>query len=321
MTTFTLQEILSGWRAAEMKHNFPELLGGHNIPEVDILVDDGAALRLPEDRTPIGPPKMVWITPETVREGPYKELAVATSRARFSGANRHRRGTMRSITLYYMFRDEPEKLEVSCVLAALVGARNYDQNLSSCTDKAVNEALTFLGFDYMQDIWARSNSSPMPFPMSPQMRDIMNNSAFALGFALRMWHHSCFQRLIAVKASPVRGGLSALTLSDFDEVVDRYAEGLNQGHGESDWKTLERDDLQRLVWEVPRSRLAVQMGVSDVAISKRCRREGVSLPPRGYWQRLEADIDPRPLLEARGVTAPATVAADLNRRFNIQLAA
>jgi hypothetical protein len=44
-------------------------------------------------------------------------------------------------------------------------------------------------------------------------------------------------------------------------------------------------DLERLVWEIPSNRLSKQMGVSDKAIQKRCRRLGIPKPPPGYWQR------------------------------------
>lgn len=41
--------------------------------------------------------------------------------------------------------------------------------------------------------------------------------------------------------------------------------------------------LGSLVWETPVSTLAKHLGVSDVAINKRCKRLGLPTPPRGYW--------------------------------------
>lgn len=49
------------------------------------------------------------------------------------------------------------------------------------------------------------------------------------------------------------------------------------------WPT--NEELQVLVWNTPRSTLAKQLGVSDIAIGKRCRKRGLSQPPRGYWQK------------------------------------
>jgi len=45
----------------------------------------------------------------------------------------------------------------------------------------------------------------------------------------------------------------------------------------------ERDELYQLVWSVPRSRLSEQFGISDVAITKICKKLEVPVPPRGYW--------------------------------------
>jgi len=35
-------------------------------------------------------------------------------------------------------------------------------------------------------------------------------------------------------------------------------------------------------------RLAKQIGISDVAIAKHCRKLGVPVPERGYWNKLQA---------------------------------
>jgi TyrR family helix-turn-helix protein len=50
------------------------------------------------------------------------------------------------------------------------------------------------------------------------------------------------------------------------------------------WPTSE--ELKKLVWEYPSSVLAEKLGVSDVAISKRCKRYGIDKPPRGYWRKM-----------------------------------
>lgn len=46
-----------------------------------------------------------------------------------------------------------------------------------------------------------------------------------------------------------------------------------------------REELYRLVWTSPVSEIAARLGVSDVALAKLCRRAGVPIPGRGYWQR------------------------------------
>lgn len=51
---------------------------------------------------------------------------------------------------------------------------------------------------------------------------------------------------------------------------------------------LTREELYARVWSEPGSKLAPQLGVSDVGLAKTCRRLGVPRPPRGYWNRLAA---------------------------------
>ncbi len=45
------------------------------------------------------------------------------------------------------------------------------------------------------------------------------------------------------------------------------------------------EDLEALVWEMPSTWVAEIFGVSDVAISKRCRKAKINKPPRGYWAK------------------------------------
>jgi len=64
--------------------------------------------------------------------------------------------------------------------------------------------------------------------------------------------------------------------------------------------TLTREDLYELVWSKPMVELAKDLGMSDVALAKRCRRLGVPVPGRGYWARVAAGQEPhRPKLAER----------------------
>jgi hypothetical protein len=57
--------------------------------------------------------------------------------------------------------------------------------------------------------------------------------------------------------------------------------------------TITRQALYELVWTVPRSRLAVRFGVSDVALAKRCRKLAIPMPGAGYWARVAAGQKPK----------------------------
>jgi hypothetical protein len=48
-----------------------------------------------------------------------------------------------------------------------------------------------------------------------------------------------------------------------------------------------REQLYDLVWSEPMQRLAKQIGISDVAIAKHCRKLGVPVAERGYWNKLQ----------------------------------
>lgn len=50
-----------------------------------------------------------------------------------------------------------------------------------------------------------------------------------------------------------------------------------------DWPS--KDDLRKLVWRKPLVHAAKDLGVSDVALRKRCVRLGVELPSKGHWIR------------------------------------
>ena len=64
---------------------------------------------------------------------------------------------------------------------------------------------------------------------------------------------------------------------------------------------LSREEIFALVWERPATEVARELGVSDVALGKLCRRLQVPKPPRGYWARVASGKKPRrpPLQEYR----------------------
>jgi hypothetical protein len=49
------------------------------------------------------------------------------------------------------------------------------------------------------------------------------------------------------------------------------------------------ETLEKLLWEKPTSQIAKDLGLSDKAIEKHCKKLGLKKPPRGYWARLQAE--------------------------------
>lgn len=64
--------------------------------------------------------------------------------------------------------------------------------------------------------------------------------------------------------------------------------------------TLTREQLYELVWQTPMIRLAGRFGISDVGLSKICRRLEIPTPPVGWWAKKAAGRKVRtpPLPEA-----------------------
>lgn len=85
---------------------------------------------------------------------------------------------------------------------------------------------------------------------------------------------------------------------------------------------LTRDQLYDLVWSEPMQRLSTQIGISDVAIAKRCRKVGVPVPERGYWNRLHAGkrvvkaiLPDRDLVTINRIEMSGTLPAELRSRL------
>ncbi len=62
----------------------------------------------------------------------------------------------------------------------------------------------------------------------------------------------------------------------------------------------DREQLYRQVWEQPMQKLAKEYGISDVALSKTCRKLLVPVPGRGFWAKKAAGVPltKRPKLRA-----------------------
>lgn len=69
-----------------------------------------------------------------------------------------------------------------------------------------------------------------------------------------------------------------------------------------------RQVLYDLVWSEPRTHLAKRLGISDVGISKACRRASIPVPEQGYWAKKRAGKRThRPPLPLRGPGMPDEV--------------
>jgi 5-methylcytosine-specific restriction endonuclease McrA len=49
-----------------------------------------------------------------------------------------------------------------------------------------------------------------------------------------------------------------------------------------------KEELELLIWTKPASQIAKDFSVSDKAVEKKCKKFGITKPPRGYWQKKKA---------------------------------
>ncbi len=66
---------------------------------------------------------------------------------------------------------------------------------------------------------------------------------------------------------------------------------------DADHVVVSRKELYDLVWTQPVIKIAKDVGVSDVAVAKACRRHEIPLPGRGYWRLVEVGqcVERKPL--------------------------
>ena len=50
-----------------------------------------------------------------------------------------------------------------------------------------------------------------------------------------------------------------------------------------------KEELQKMLWEIPTTHIAEKFGVSDTAIKKWAQGYGLEKPPRGYWEKLKSN--------------------------------
>ena len=55
---------------------------------------------------------------------------------------------------------------------------------------------------------------------------------------------------------------------------------------------LSREELYQRIWSAPAVQVATELGISDVALGKRCKKLNVPKPPPGYWAKVAGGLRP-----------------------------
>lgn len=74
---------------------------------------------------------------------------------------------------------------------------------------------------------------------------------------------------------------------------------------------LNKQQLYELVWEVPMRELAGRYGLTDRGLAKLCERNGIPVPPRGYWAKKRAGAK---------ITKPLLLVLDTEKADTVLLA-
>jgi hypothetical protein len=116
-----------------------------------------------------------------------------------------------------------------------------------------------------------------------------------------------------IKDRIVRGCAYSMCLGSglFNEMMDNYADSMHRKRKHfctreennrrisvaskktsgNDWAknghklTITKEELERIVWKKSTTEIARELGVSDVAIARRCKKFGIEKPGRGYWAK------------------------------------
>lgn len=309
-----VEDVIKGWRDVAAQGS---LCGGRPVEELDVLVDDGVSHDGTLARIVLDEGCLAWIPRDCLKTDPESGRQVAAiDKRNFERVNHHRAGVMTTLKLFHACKDDMCKLEAAAILAAVVGVRNRVGRMRPLVETLELDFCETLGVGSPQEIWQRSNAAPMPGAPPLNCSDAYClPEAGVFGRALRLWHKCMFEENLAVFAVPVRAGGGHLSIENFRSVKTRLGRGKGMLRGNADWRGLTKDALAGMVWTRPRSDLAVDLGVSDMAIRKRCIALGITQPPRGYWQRYRKGNDPRELLFERGIHPPRDVMEKLEAKF------
>jgi 5-methylcytosine-specific restriction endonuclease McrA len=54
--------------------------------------------------------------------------------------------------------------------------------------------------------------------------------------------------------------------------------------------SIDKETLEKLVWQKSTIKVANELGVTDKAVEKRCKLLGIKKPPRGYWMKNKSQL-------------------------------
>jgi hypothetical protein len=106
-----------------------------------------------------------------------------------------------------------------------------------------------------------------------------------------------FVRFLAVEHARVLHRWAPVQIRWAEEPVQRHSLTRIRAGAEADeaqepvtsmrqrWFTLDKPELEALIWSKPQREIAREFGVSEATVAKRCKALGIEKPARGFWHR------------------------------------
>lgn len=71
------------------------------------------------------------------------------------------------------------------------------------------------------------------------------------------------------------------------KLKSRYSECCQKCDDKTKIKWPSTENMERMIWEYPTTKIATNLGVSDTAVKNFCKRNNIKKPGRGYWTKLK----------------------------------
>lgn len=287
-------KIFQGWKVASAASKVETLGCGR-------VIDLNMKLRVDGEMEPgsvLGNPLLVW-APVAMLDKKKRYVRPASDMRLWQSVNCSGSAYMKSVRLFISKTrdddiapdDQTQQLKfIACALRMLWG---YRSDLGSATRRALMDFCKLSKISDPDKIWGPGVWRTLP--EAPPRKEMLGltDDGVAIGKMIRAWHDAIFSKFYLADAWPISAApadvapyrVSIETGIEIHEVLKDHR-AVSAMRGSEKWRSITRDELERLVWSHPRQQLAGLLGVTDMAIIKRCRREIISAPPRGFWQKI-----------------------------------
>lgn len=288
-----MNDIYLGWSLAAMRSPVRNLgVGGIANADVKVRVDGDHA-----PGAEMGDPFLAW-APASLLSKQDRCVQPCDNLPLWRSINSSDQSHMKTLAMLSrsakLEESGQEKItDYAFIVAGLRMLWGYRGDIAASTHLAFQEFCKYGGFQQPDEIWGPGKWKTLPEKPGKTVYSLTGDG-HEIGRFLRGWHDRVFTRFYAVEARPVAADSSEdapfqclIDVGVSSPILEALCADVPKGRqqGSDEWQNLSKKDLERLVWTHPRQQLAGRFNVSDMAITKRCKRLEISRPPRGFWQK------------------------------------